>query len=218
VTWCDRAVASPSCVSGLQLFPPCISSKTGCSEDLDTALDQADMGSLLYVSNFTYLMVPSKADDIFNERAVTLQFIMVSPDGLDTRLGVQTPLPYAHAEKISKVPIISKESKALLGTWTRRDVFSTSALNMQRRIRSSTLTNTSYAPVRWFEASQLTQATSQWLAEVRLSRKATGWALELKNSMSAAAGGVLVANCTPNSCAGCSTARLRLTCAAAQVS
>lgn len=109
----------------------------------------------------------------------------------------------------------------VLGTWTRLDIFSAlSVLTSQKSILDTITHSPSSSSVLFgyfFQANpQQGILNGQWLQEVRPSRGGSGWQFLVFKSQQASSALQLNLRCTHLSCGGCSTARLRLLCHAAQ--
>jgi hypothetical protein len=123
-------------------------------------------------------------------------------------------------------PLSSRaDTLSILGAWTRGQVFSLLPSAAARKPVRDAWTHT--GPARapdgfafFFQGDPTGLSSSgligQWLSEVRPVRGPSGWELRRFQSQTTSATARLNLNCTHLSCAGCSTARLRLLCHQAQ--
>ena len=104
-----------------------------------------------------------------------------------------------------------------LGLWTRSNVFSNV---MRSTIRNSVYhlrqKNPNKASMRSYYFFQVDQNQHAWLQEMRPSTTSTAIEYKPYKSQQTAARARVEQQCTTSTCAGCSTQRLRLLCAAAQ--
>ena len=209
-----------------------------CNGGLDAALSLGQQGTLLQVPaerGGGYLFLPSMQLNALASSggsSSAMRLLALRVPQLDPYRGV-TALPLSLRD--AGLPISADATTlAMLGSWTRAHVFSPLLNAVQKPIRDLRTHITTAADggggglEPFFQAPDGAQGPSlignglsgglagQWLAETRPVRGPYGWQLRAFQSQTTRASANLQLNCTYLSCAGCSTARLRLLCHQAQ--
>ena len=233
-----------SCTSKNIYFVPCpytcstnIDTTCGgiCNAGLDRAIVLASSGTFIMNENrklkttkaTEYIFLPSANQDPVVDASETFRLRAQLID-LDPFYGTSlTPIdsfPLVFSGGSSSTT--SFATIGVLGTWTRMDIFSPLSTSLLQKSILDTITH--YPPpllmkkrtttfAYFFQVNpQQSLLNGQWLQEVRPSKGGSGWEFLIFKSQQTSSTLQLNVNCTHLSCAGCSTARLRLLCHAAQ--